>query len=77
MDESTLGLAPLAIEELANIIRDINASGITILLVEQNAGLVTRVSHSGYILEVGKVVLQGNISELMSNKLVQKAFLGG
>ena len=58
------------------MIREINRSGISILLVEQNAGLVTSVSERGYVLEVGKVVLEGNINELMTNKLVQRAFLG-
>ena len=77
MDEPSLGLAPVVIEELANVIRDINKSGISVLLVEQNAGLVTQVTDRGYVLEVGKVVLQGNIKELMANRLVQRAFIGG
>jgi branched-chain amino acid transport system ATP-binding protein len=76
MDEPSLGLGPLIIEELANVIRDINKTGISIFLVEQNAGLVTGVSERCYVLEVGEVVLEGNIKELMSNKLVQRAFLG-
>ena len=77
MDEPSLGLAPLVIEELASVIRDINKTGISVLLVEQNAGLVTQVSSRGYVLEVGKVVLEGDISELMANDLVRKVFLGG
>jgi branched-chain amino acid transport system ATP-binding protein len=76
MDEPSLGLAPLVIDLLADVIRDINKSGISVLLVEQNAGLVTEVAERGYVLEVGKVVLEGNIRELMSNQLVQRAFLG-
>ncbi len=77
LDEPSLGLSPIIIEELANIIRDINKNGISILLVEQNASLVTEVTHRCYVLEVGKVVLEGNITELMANKLVQRAFIGG
>jgi branched-chain amino acid transport system ATP-binding protein len=76
MDEPSLGLAPLVIDLLADVISDINKSGISVLLVEQNAGLVTQVADRGYVLEVGKVVLEGNIRELMSNQLVQRAFLG-
>jgi branched-chain amino acid transport system ATP-binding protein len=76
MDEPSLGLAPLVINQLAETIRDINQSGISVLLVEQNAGLVIQVAERGYVLEVGKVVLVGNIKELMNNKLVQRAFLG-
>jgi branched-chain amino acid transport system ATP-binding protein len=77
LDEPSLGLSPLVIEELANIIKDINKNGIGVLLVEQNASLVTEVTERGYVLEVGKIVLEGNITELMENKLVQRAFIGG
>lgn len=77
LDEPSLGLSPLIIEELANIIKDINKNGIGVLLVEQNASLVAEVTDRGYVLEVGKIVLEGNITELMENKLVQRAFIGG
>ena len=76
MDEPSVGLSPLMVDEVGKVIKDISAAGISILLVEQNAGLVTRVSERGYVLEVGEVVLQGNIKELMDNNLVQRAFLG-
>jgi branched-chain amino acid transport system ATP-binding protein len=76
MDEPSLGLAPLVIDLLANVIGDINQSGISVLLVEQNAGLVTRVSKKCYVIEVGKVVLEGNVKELMANDSVRRAFLG-
>jgi branched-chain amino acid transport system ATP-binding protein len=76
LDEPSLGLSPILIEEIAKVIKDIHSSGISVLLVEQNAGLVTQVTDRGYVLEVGKVVLEGNLKELMSNKLVQRAFLG-
>jgi branched-chain amino acid transport system ATP-binding protein len=78
MDEPSLGLAPLIINHVAETIVDINTTdGISVLLVEQNAGLVTSVSHRGYVLEVGRVVAQGDMVELMANELVRKAFLGG
>lgn len=76
MDEPSLGLSPLIIKNLAKVISEINKTGLSILLVEQNAGLVTQVANKGYVLEVGKIVLEGNIKELMGNKLVQRAFLG-
>lgn len=76
MDEPSLGLAPVVIDHLAEAILDINKSGITILLVEQNAGLVTKVSRRCYVIEVGKVVLEGEVSDLMANDSVRQAFLG-
>jgi branched-chain amino acid transport system ATP-binding protein len=76
MDEPSLGLAPIVIDNLANTIIDINKSGITVLLVEQNAGLVTKVSQKCYVMEVGKVVIEGDIKELMTNDSVRKAFFG-
>ena len=76
MDEPSLGLAPVVIDHLAEAILDINRSGITILLVEQNAGLVTRVSRRCYVIEVGRVVLEGEVSDLMANDSVRQAFLG-
>lgn len=76
MDEPSWGLAPLVVEEVAKIIIDINRKGITVLLVEQNAGLTSKVTQYVYVLEVGKVVLEGNIKEVMANKNVRRAFLG-
>ncbi len=76
MDEPSLGLAPVVIDAVAEAIIDINKSGITVLLVEQNAGLVTRVSKKCYVIEVGRVVLEGQIEELMANDSVRRAFLG-
>jgi branched-chain amino acid transport system ATP-binding protein len=76
MDEPSLGLAPLVINHLADSIIDINQSGISVLLVEQNAGLVTKVSKKCYVIEVGKVVLEGDVKELMANDSVRRAFLG-
>jgi len=76
MDEPSLGLAPVVIDAVAEAILDINKSGITVLLVEQNAGLVTQVSRKCYVIEVGRVVLEGQVQELMANDSVRRAFLG-
>jgi branched-chain amino acid transport system ATP-binding protein len=76
MDEPSLGLAPVVIDHLAGTINEINKSGITVLLVEQNAGLVTKVSRTCYVIEVGQVVLAGEIEELMADDSVKRAFLG-
>jgi branched-chain amino acid transport system ATP-binding protein len=76
MDEPSLGLAPIVIDTLADAILDINKGGISVLLVEQNAGLVTKVSQKCYVIEVGKVVLEGDIKVLMADDSVRRAFLG-
>jgi branched-chain amino acid transport system ATP-binding protein len=76
MDEPSWGLAPLVVRELARIVTDINKEGITVLLVEQNAGLTSKLTDYVYVLEVGKVVLEGNIREIMTNETVRRAFLG-
>jgi branched-chain amino acid transport system ATP-binding protein len=77
MDEPSLGLAPQIIERLAEVIREIHKDGIAVLLVEQNAGLITNVSDRAYILELGRVIMKGNIAELMANDFVRASFLGG
>ncbi|MGD2124821.1 MAG: ABC transporter ATP-binding protein [Desulfobacteraceae bacterium] len=76
MDEPSLGLAPIVIGEVQGIIKDINRDGIGVLLVEQNASMVTQLSSKVYVLELGKVILKGNIAELLANDLVQRAFFG-
>ena len=76
MDEPSLGLAPIVIDLVADTINSVNKEGIGVLLVEQNAGLVTKVAQNCYVIEVGKVVLQGNIKDLMSDDSVKRAFLG-
>jgi branched-chain amino acid transport system ATP-binding protein len=76
MDEPSLGLAPIVIENLSETIMSINKSGISVLLVEQNAGLVMKVSRKCYVIEVGRVVLEGDINELMADDSVRRAFLG-
>jgi branched-chain amino acid transport system ATP-binding protein len=64
------------VDEVANIIADINREGIKVLLVEQNAGLTSKVTRYVYVLEVGKVVFEGNIRQAMANENVRRAFLG-
>ncbi|NLE10499.1 MAG: ABC transporter ATP-binding protein [Actinobacteria bacterium] len=76
MDEPSLGLAPIVIDALADNILEINRRGVSVLLVEQNAGLVERVAQQCYVIEVGKIVLEGDIKELMSDDSVRRAFLG-
>jgi branched-chain amino acid transport system ATP-binding protein len=76
MDEPSLGLAPIVIDHLAENINEVNRRGVSVLLVEQNAGLVQQVAQRCYVIEVGKIVLEGNIGEMMSNDSVRRAFLG-
>jgi branched-chain amino acid transport system ATP-binding protein len=76
MDEPSLGLAPIVIDTLADTILEINRRGVSVLLVEQNAGLVSRVAQQCYVIEVGKIVLEGDINQMMSNDSVRRAFLG-
>ncbi len=78
LDEPSLGLAPLLVKTIFEKIVEINRNqGLTILLVEQNANLALEISHTGYVLETGKVVLQGDSSELRQNPKVKSAYLGG
>ena len=76
MDEPSLGLAPLLVQEIFRRIREINAAGTTILLVEQNAHMALSVAHRGYVLETGEIVLAGEARELALNEDVKKAYLG-
>ncbi|MEW6275184.1 MAG: ABC transporter ATP-binding protein [Bacillota bacterium] len=76
LDEPSLGLAPLIVEQLAQIISDLHRKGLTILLVEQNAVLALELANRGYVLETGCIVLEGTGQELLSNELVKKAYLG-
>ncbi|HBG15385.1 MAG TPA: ABC transporter ATP-binding protein [Firmicutes bacterium] len=77
MDEPSMGLAPLLVKEIFSIISEINAAGTTILLVEQNAHLALSIADRAYVLETGRVVLQGDAKELASSEEVRKAYLGG
>ncbi len=77
MDEPSLGLAPIVIEQLGEVIKDINKRGVSVLLVEQNVHLALEVASSGYVLQVGKVVLEGDIETMKSSDIVKRAYLGG
>ena len=77
MDEPSLGLAPIVVDELADVITAINQRGVSVLLVEQNIPLALRVANQGYALQVGRVVLEGDIDEFKSTETVRKAYLGG
>ena len=77
LDEPSMGLAPLIVEGIFNIIRDINSSGTTVLLVEQNANLALKYSNRGYILKNGYIDLEGDSKDLLVDEEVKKAYLGG
>ena len=76
LDEPSLGLAPQLVQTIFKIIKEINASGTTIFLVEQNAHMALRVAHRAYVLEVGSVVMQGDAKQLAASDEVKKAYLG-
>jgi branched-chain amino acid transport system ATP-binding protein len=76
LDEPTLGLAPMVVEEMFRVVRDINGSGVTVLLVEQNTQHALSLANRGYVLEAGRVVMSGTGSELLANEDVRKAYLG-
>ncbi|MGQ9710098.1 MAG: ABC transporter ATP-binding protein [Anaerolineae bacterium] len=77
MDEPSMGLAPILVEEIFNIIQRINQEGVTILLVEQNAHMALSVAHRGYVLETGVIQMEGTAAELRDNPRVREAYLGG
>lgn len=77
MDEPSMGLAPLLVKEIFSIIKDINQAGTTILLVEQNAHMALSIANRAYVLETGRIALQGGAKELAASEGVRKAYLGG
>ncbi len=77
LDEPSMGLAPILVEEIFAIIQEINAQGVSILLVEQNALMALSVAHRAYVLETGRIVLSGTGKELINNDQVMQAYLGG
>ncbi|MGI6093719.1 MAG: ABC transporter ATP-binding protein [Negativicutes bacterium] len=77
LDEPSMGLAPLFVQEIFNIIKDINKAGTTILLVEQNASMALQIASRAYVMETGSIVLSGTGSELMQSDDIKKAYLGG
>lgn len=76
MDEPSMGLSPIFVEEIFKIIKEISASGTTVLLVEQNAKKALSIADRAYVLETGNIVLSGNTQELMDNESIKKAYLG-
>lgn len=77
LDEPSMGLAPIFIQEIFNIIKEINKQGTTVLLIEQNAKMALSIADRGYVLETGEVVLSGPGKELLESEEVKKAYLGG
>ena len=77
LDEPSMGLSPLLVQEIFDIIRDIHKEGMTILLVEQNAQMALSVADRAYVLETGRVVMDGTGAELLTNERVRNAYLGG
>ena len=77
LDEPSMGLAPLLIKEIFSIIEDINHEGTTVLLVEQNANMALSIAHRAYVMETGRITLQGAAKELAASEDVRKAYLGG
>ncbi|MCI8575961.1 MAG: ABC transporter ATP-binding protein [Lachnospiraceae bacterium] len=76
MDEPSLGLAPLIVQDIFHIIQEINRQGVTILLIEQNANMALRIAHQGYVLETGRISLRGSGKELLADESVKAAYLG-
>jgi branched-chain amino acid transport system ATP-binding protein len=76
LDEPSMGLAPLVVKDIFAILRRVREAGTTVLLVEQNARSALRIADRGYVLETGRIVLQGTAEELLANRDVQRAYLG-
>lgn len=76
MDEPSMGLSPILVSEIFNMIQKINKEGTTVLLVEQNAHMALSVAHRGYVLETGRIVMEGAAQDLLANDDVKKAYLG-
>ena len=76
MDEPSLGLAPLIVRDIFQIIREINKQGVTILLIEQNANMALHTADKGYVLETGEIILEGPGRELLENPVIREAYLG-
>ena len=77
LDEPSMGLAPILVEQIFDIIQELNKAGVTVLLVEQNAQMALSIAHRGYVLETGKIVATGTGAELLEDEAVKKAYLGG
>jgi branched-chain amino acid transport system ATP-binding protein len=77
LDEPSLGLAPLIVAQIFDIVTEVNKQGVTILLVEQNARLALKISNRAYVIETGKITLTGTGKDLLTNDEVRKSYLGG
>ena len=77
LDEPSMGLAPVLVEQIFDIIQDINQQGTSVLLVEQNAHMALSIANRAYVLETGKIVLSGDADEVMNDPMVISAYLGG
>jgi branched-chain amino acid transport system ATP-binding protein len=77
LDEPSLGLAPILVKTIFQTVREINRSGVTVLLVEQNARAALKLAHRGYVMEVGRISLADSAKALLANPEVQNAYLGG
>ena len=77
LDEPSMGLSPILVQEIFSIIQDVNKTGVTVLLVEQNAMMALNIANRAYVLETGQVVMSGDAKELSNNEQVRKAYLGG
>jgi branched-chain amino acid transport system ATP-binding protein len=76
MDEPSLGLAPLVVQDIFSIIREVNKRGVTILLIEQNANMALKIADIGYVMETGNITMTGSGAELLANEDIKKAYLG-
>ena len=76
LDEPSLGLAPLVVKDIFDIIQKINAQGVTILLIEQNANMALRIAHKAYVLETGNITMEGPGQELLADERIKEAYLG-
>ena len=76
MDEPSLGLAPIIVQGIFDIIKEINRQGVTVLLIEQNANMALHIADIGYVLETGRITMSGPGKELLQNDDVKKAYLG-
>ena len=76
MDEPSLGLAPMVVEEVFRIVGDLNRDGVTIFLVEQNAHMALKVAHHFYLMEQGRVTFSGEPGKLVEDEVIQRAYLG-
>jgi branched-chain amino acid transport system ATP-binding protein len=76
MDEPTMGLSPLYVDRVLELIRTINQEGVTVFMVEQNASLALKIAHFGYVLQSGRIILSGPASELVSDPRIRSAYLG-